>query len=55
MIHFRIQIATKGRKSDVKFPFDLLKDTPEAVANELQDYFKQNGSELPSRAIEAIK
>jgi len=29
----------KGRKSDVKFPFDLIKDSPEAVANELQDYF----------------
>ena len=31
----------KGRKSDVKFPFDLTKDTPEAVANELKDYFEQ--------------
>lgn len=30
----------KSRMSDVKFPYDLIKDSPEAVANELQDYFK---------------
>ena len=47
----------KGRKRDVKFPFDLLKDSPRAVAKELQDCFKQNGegNELPERAVEAIK
>jgi len=40
ILNFRIQIAVKGRKLDFKFPFDLRKDTPEAVAEELQDYFK---------------
>lgn len=47
----------KGRKSDVKFPFDLIKDSPEAVSKELQDYFCQNheGAILPPRAIEAIR
>lgn len=45
----------KGKKSDVKFPFDLLKDSPEAVVNELQDYFRSEGSELPPRAVDAIR
>ena len=47
----------KGRKSDVKFPFDLTTDTPITVANELRDYFEQNsesGVSLPQKAIDAI-
>ena len=47
----------RGRKLDVKFPFDLTTDTPIAVANELKDYFEQNGESgvsLPPCAIEAI-
>ena len=35
----------KGKKSDVKFPFDLQKDTPSAVALELKDFFEQSGGE----------
>lgn len=56
ILFFRIQIVMKGRKSDVKFPFDLLKDTPEAVALELQDYFLHSTDkvELPARAIRAV-
>lgn len=47
----------KGRKSDVKFPFDLQKDTPEAVANELQDYFLHSSDqmELPAHAVRIVQ
>ena len=47
----------KGRKSDVKFPFDLTTDTPLAVANELKEHFEQNsecGATLPACLVEAI-
>ena len=47
----------KGRKSDVKFPFDLTTDTPFAVANELKEYFEQNsecGATLPACLVEAM-
>ena len=56
-LFFRIQIVMKGRKSDVKFPFDLQKDTPEAVVNELQDYFLHSSDqmELPAHAVRIVQ
>ena len=46
----------KGRKFDVKFPFDLLSDSPEAVVDELKGYFASiDGCELPARATQAIR
>ena len=49
IIHFRIQIKMRGKKKDIKFPFDMLIDTPDGIASELKEYL-----ELPPRAIEAI-
>ena len=30
----------KGRKRDIKFEYNLLEDSPEAVANEIQEQFR---------------
>ena len=42
---------TASRKLDLKFPFDLLKDTPEQVVQEMQEaHF-----ELSPRSMEAVR